>query len=106
MRYLCAPPRALERLHRNRTYYEAGLIGPDRQVLAVLAYDQKRTRRALLQAIYNHGPDIAALAGVDPDDCAVSWEAGSWRIGDGGFRVAWTGSTEFERASQALPLAA
>lgn len=100
MRYLCSQPRSLERLHRRATFYEAALLGPDRRVITVLAYDAKRTKRALLQAIYNHGPAIADVARVDANDCAVTWNGSGWAIGDSGFLVAWSGFTEYERASQ------
>lgn len=106
MRYLCRQPRALERLHRSATYYEAALIGPDRRALAVLAYDAKRTKRALLQSLINYGPELAAMAGVDPNDCAVTWNGIAWAIGDSGFVVGWSGATEYERASQPLSAAA
>lgn len=106
MRYLCQPPRALARLHRHRTYYEAALCGPDKRPVAALAYDQKRTKRALLMAVYNHGPDIASMAGVDANDCAVTWNGTGWAIGDSGYVVAWSGFTEYERASEATLRAA
>lgn len=102
MRYLCRQARPLAALHRRVTFYEAALIGPSGQLVAVLAYDAKRTNRALLQAIYNHGPEIARMAGVDPDNCAVEYRADAWRIGEGGFRVAWSGATEYQRACEAL----
>jgi hypothetical protein len=74
-------------------------------VVAVLAYDAKRTKRALLLAICNNGPEIAKLANVDPDNCECAWNGAAWLIGDSGYVVAWSGATEYERACQALQAA-
>jgi hypothetical protein len=105
MRHLCRQPRALERLARGATYYEAALMR-GHSIVAVLAYDAKRTKRALLLALCNYGPAIAELAGVDPDDCECAWIGTAWAVGDSGYVVAWSGATEYERACQALQEAA
>jgi hypothetical protein len=101
-RWLCRAPRALSSLHRRSTYYEAGLFNRYGVLVAVLAYDAKRTNAALINAIYNHGPAIAELAGVDANDCDVKRGAYGYSIGDSGFYIRWTGLTEYQRASEAL----
>lgn len=101
MRTLCRAPRTLAQMAYGRaTYYEAGLFGPSGQLVAVLAYDAKRTKRVLFDCVCDHGPAIADLAKVDASDCAVTWQADAWRIGDSGFAVRWTGATELDRARE------
>lgn len=101
-RFLCRAPRALDSLYRRSTMYEAGLFNRAGQCVAVLAYDAKRTKRALLLAIYDYGPDVASMAGVDANDCEVAWKADRFTIGASGYSVRWTGHTERDRASMAL----
>lgn len=99
---LCRGARPMATLHRAPTYYEAGLFNDLGQLVAVLAYDAKRTKRALLLAIYNHGPAIAELAGVDASDCSVDWKADRFTIGASGFAVLWSGFTERDRAADLI----
>ena len=97
---ILAKPRAARMLTSNvATRYEAALIGPDGKPAAILAYDAKRTRRALWNALASNGPEIVRLTGLG-DDASATWKAGAWTLPDG-WRVTWTGATEFQRASEA-----
>lgn len=102
---ILAQPRAVRLLQRNVcTRYEAALIGPDGTPAAILAYDAKRTKRALLTIMLEHGRRVIAASSMGDEDEA-EWRGGAWHIGSTGWRVGWTGHTEYERACQALPAA-
>lgn len=95
---ILAQPRAVRLLQSNVcTRYEAALIGPDGAPAAILAYDAKRTKRALLHIMLEHGPRVVAMSAM-PDDQDAEWRGGAWHIGSTGWRVGWTGHTEYERA--------
>lgn len=102
---ILAKPRAARMLSSNiATRYEAALLDPAGAPAAILAYDAKRTRRALFSIMLQHGPEIVRLSDM-PEDGAAEWKAGAWTL-PGGWRVTWTGATEFQRASEAALAAA
>lgn len=92
-----AQPRPLAALYNDRTRYEATLTAPDGSTAAVLAYDAKRTKRALLAAMRSNGPEIIRLTAMQEDE-EFTWQGGAWRL-PRGWAVAWSGYTERDRAA-------
>ena len=91
-----AKPRDRMAMYRAATRYQVALCDPAGLPVAILAYDAKRTRRALLCAMQVRGAELCAhfpaLA-----DTGAEWDskAQAWRL-DHGHSVRFTGRTELE----------
>lgn len=96
-----ATPRPFGALHRASTRYEIGLY-QNGALVDVLAYDAKRTRRALFAAMCQHGKRIIAMLppAEQGGDSPIPWnsKAQRWEVSPSLY-VGWTGHTEYERAS-------
>jgi hypothetical protein len=94
-----AKPRPFSALYNRCTSYEAGLFDPWGALVAILAYDPKRTKRALFSAMVRHGPAVLRFTAMGESE-EFEWKGGAWRLGARGWHVGWTGATEYQRASE------
>jgi predicted kinase len=103
---MAASPRPLAALYNRRTSYEVAIYD-GANVVAVVAFTQRRTRDCLLRLAYENRAALTAMMAPAEMDQAWRYDAKAGRVHFGArAAIGFTGATEYERASQAAMVAA